>query len=202
MRLVKNGSQHGSPGSGVRREIRHQTETRPAEPPLMPLPREGAATPASSEGEGRKQCLLVASSGGHLLQLVQLCDLWGPEERCWVTFEKPDASSLLVGEEVTFAYHPTNRNILNLVRNLALAFSIMARFRPRVVLSTGAGVAVPFCYVGRLFGARIIFVESFSRIEGPSFSGRMIHPIAHRFFVQWPNLQRHYRKAEYHGALF
>ncbi len=158
--------------------------------------------PTAEDQARRGRCLLVASSGGHLLQLIQLCDLWQSSERSWVTFDKPDARSLLDGEDVTFAHHPTNRNIPNLLRNLLLAFRVVTRSRPQVVITTGAGVAVPFCYVGRLFGARIIYVESFSRIDGPSLAGKLIHPIAHRFFVQWPALERHYRKAEYHGSLF
>jgi UDP-N-acetylglucosamine:LPS N-acetylglucosamine transferase len=147
-------------------------------------------------------CLLVASNGGHLLQLFQLRDEWSREERHWVTFDKPDASSLLEGEEVTFAHHPTNRNLPNLLRNLALAASLVRRLRPRAVITTGAGVAVPFCYVGRLLGARVIYIESFARVTEPSLTGRLVQPVADRFFVQWPEMRRHYRKAEYLGGVF
>lgn len=146
--------------------------------------------------------LLVASNGGHLLQLVQLRDEWPPEARRWVTFDKPDARSLLAGEAVTWAYHPTNRNVPNLARNFVLALRLMRRDRPRAVISTGAGVAVPFCWVGRLFGARVVYIESFSRIERPSLTGRLVHPVADAFFVQWPSLVPHFRKARYRGAIF
>lgn len=147
-------------------------------------------------------CLLVASSGGHLLQLVQLKDEWPRERRHWVTFDMTDARSLLRGEAVTYAHHPTNRNLRNLARNLVLAFRVCLRLRPQAIVTTGAGVAVPFCYVGRLLGARIVYIESFSRIFGPSLTGRLVHPIAHRFFVQWPQLRTAYRKAEFRGAVF
>jgi beta-1,4-N-acetylglucosaminyltransferase len=147
-------------------------------------------------------CLLVASSGGHLLQLVQLKDEWSRSGRNWVTFDMPDAHSLLRGESVTHAYHPTNRNAGNLLRNLALAVRLCLRVRPKAIVTTGAGLAVPFCYVGRLFGARIVYIESFSRIVEPSLTGRLVHPVAHRFFVQWPQLRRAYRKAEFRGAVF
>ena len=146
--------------------------------------------------------LLVASSGGHLLQLLQLKEEWARSERHWVTFDMPDARSLLRGEAVTYARHPTNRSIRNLAWNLVLALVTCARLRPRAVVTTGAGVAVPFCYVGRLFGARIVYIESFARTSEPSLTGRLIHPVAHRFFVQWPELQAAYRKAEFEGGLF
>src|SRR3954469_15157673 len=109
--------------------------------------------------------LLVASNGGHLLQLTRLQHVWPRERRVWVTFDKPDSRSLLAGEDVVYAFHPTNRNIPNLLRNLWLALRLLWKLRPAAVVSTGAGVAVPFCYIGRLLGARIVYIESFSRIH-------------------------------------
>lgn len=147
-------------------------------------------------------CILVASSGGHLLQLSRLRDTWDAEERHWVTFDTPDARSLLGDEDVTFAHHPTNRNVPNLLRNAVLAFALIRRLRPRAVVTTGAGVAVPFCYVARLYGARVVYIESFARVTEPSLTGRLVHPVAHRFFVQWPGMRRHFAKAEYVGGLF
>ena len=146
--------------------------------------------------------LLVASSGGHLLQLTQLRDEWPADQRHWVSFDKPDALSLLRDEQVTWAHHPTNRNVPNLMRNGWLAVRLVARLRPGAVVTTGAGVAVPFCYVGRLLGARVVYIESFARVTEPSLTGRLVHPVAHAFFVQWPAMVRHYRRATYLGGLF
>lgn len=145
--------------------------------------------------------LLVASSGGHLLQLHQLRDEFAATERHWISFAKADAVSLLKGERVTWAHFPTNRNLKNLVRNSLVAFRILLKERPRAVISTGAGVAVPFCYIGRLFGARVIFIESFSRVDRPSLTARLVYPVATRFFVQWPTLLAAFKRAEYHGKL-
>jgi UDP-N-acetylglucosamine:LPS N-acetylglucosamine transferase len=117
-----------------------------------------------------------------------------------VTFDKPDSRSLLDGERVVYAYHPTNRNMWNLLRNSLLAFRLMARNRPMAIVTTGAGIAVPFCYLGRLFGARVVYIESFSRIREPSLTGRLVHPVAHRFFVQWPELLDRFPKAEFRGS--
>jgi beta-1,4-N-acetylglucosaminyltransferase len=150
----------------------------------------------------KRPVLLVASSGGHLLQLVQLKDELPSEERIWVTFPTTDAKSLLQGEHVWFAHHPTNRNVPNLLRNFVLAVRLLVRLRPRAIVTTGAGVAVPFCYIGRLFGARVVFIESFSRITRPSLTARLIYPIANDFFVQWPELQPRFRRARYEGQLF
>ncbi len=146
--------------------------------------------------------LLVASSGGHLLQLVQLRGRLPRAEWHWVTFDTADARTLLADESITFAFHPTNRNIINLMWNTVLAVRMVSRLRPALVVTTGAGVAVPFCWVGRLFGARVVYIESFARTSEPSLTGRLVHPIATRFFVQWPDLVSRYRNAEFLGSLF
>jgi UDP-N-acetylglucosamine:LPS N-acetylglucosamine transferase len=153
------------------------------------------------ESLGRAELLLACSSGGHLMQLMALRPAWQDLDRVWVTFDKSDVDSLLRDEEVVFAYGPTNRSLKNLVRNLVLAWRVIGRVRPRVVLTTGAGVAVPFAWVGRLRGARVLFVESLTRIDGPSMSCRMIAPVAERVYVQWPELAERYPRAVYRGAV-
>ncbi len=146
--------------------------------------------------------LLVCSSGGHLLQLAALRPAWGDFSRVWVTFDKSDARSLLRDERLVFAYGPTNRSIPNLLRNLRLAVAVIRRVRPKVILTTGAGVAVPFAWVGRLAGARVVYVESFTRIDGPSLSCRMIAPVADRLYVQWPDLVGRLRGSRHVGNVF
>jgi beta-1,4-N-acetylglucosaminyltransferase len=145
--------------------------------------------------------LLVCSTGGHLLQLLALRDAWDGFPRLWVTFDKSDARSLLTGERVVYAYGPTNRNLPNLLRNVAFAWRIVRRVRPRVVLTTGAGVAVPFAWLARLHRADVVYVESLTRINGPSLSCRLIAPAADRVYVQWPELLRELPRARYAGSI-
>jgi beta-1,4-N-acetylglucosaminyltransferase len=132
--------------------------------------------------------LIVCSSGGHLLQMLELRDAWGDFERTWVTFDKSDARSLLRDERVVHAFGPTNRNIPNLLRNVGLAIRVLREERPAAILTTGAGVAVPFAWVGKLLRVPTVYVESVTRIEGLSLSARMIAPVASRLYGQWPEL--------------
>ena len=83
-----------------------------------------------------------------------------------------------------------------------LAWRLVGSVRPRVILTTGASVAVPFAWVGRVRGAKVAYVESFTRIETPSLSCRLIAPVAHRIYVQWPELAERVQKARYRGAIF
>ena len=150
----------------------------------------------------RADVLLVCSSGGHLLQLVALRPAWEGFERAWVTFDKSDARSLLANEKVYYAFGPTNRSVKNLLRNLVLAGRLLRAIRPRVILTTGAGVAVPFAWVGRLAGARVVYVESLTRIERPSLTCRLLAPMAARVYVQWPELTSAVRRGRYVGSIF
>jgi beta-1,4-N-acetylglucosaminyltransferase len=136
----------------------------------------------------RADVLLVCDAGGHLLELLALRDAWDEFSRVWVTLDKSDARSLLAGERVFFAHGPTQRNLRNLVRNALLAGRVLRAVRPRVVLTTGAALAVPFGWVGRLFGVRVVYVESLTRIESFSLAGRLVAPAADRVYVQWPEL--------------
>jgi UDP-N-acetylglucosamine:LPS N-acetylglucosamine transferase len=152
--------------------------------------------------ENRVELLLVCSSGGHLQQLLALRPVWEGYSHVWVTFDKTDARSLLSDERVVFAYSPTNRNLVNLVRNFILAWRTIGRARPQALLTTGAGVAVPFAWVARLRGTRVVYIESFTRIDGPSLTGRLVRPVAHRLYVQWPDLTQLGSKSRYAGNVF
>ena len=147
--------------------------------------------------------LIVCSSGGHLLQMFELRDAWSRFERVWVTFDKSDARSLLRKERVVHAYSPTNRNIPNLLRNLRLAARVLREERPAAILTTGAGVAVPFAWLGRLLGVPTVYVESLTRIDELSLSARMISPVANRLYAQWPELaQASAGRIRFEGNLF
>jgi beta-1,4-N-acetylglucosaminyltransferase len=143
--------------------------------------------------------LLVCSCGGHLLQLLAMRAAWNDLSRTWVTFDKADARSLLADEDVIHAAGPTNRHLGNLLRNAWLAWRVVRRVRPSVIVTTGAGVAVPFAWVGRLRGARVVYVESVTRIEELSLSAKLIAPVSDRLYVQWPELAQAVAGARYAG---
>jgi UDP-N-acetylglucosamine:LPS N-acetylglucosamine transferase len=145
--------------------------------------------------------LLVCSSGGHLAQLYNLKPWWQRLDRVWVTFDTSDAVSLLSDERVISAFYPTTRNIVNLIKNLGLAWRTMGRVRPGLVVSTGAGVAVPFFLVAKLRGARTAYIEVFDRIDSATLTGRLCYPISDVFALQWPEQREIYRKGVVIGPL-
>ena len=149
----------------------------------------------------RTDVLLVASSGGHLLQLLALADAWEGCSRFWVVEDTPDARSLLQEESAFFISFDTERSIVGLLRGLPLAVRLLARVKPSVIVTTGAAPAVPYAWVGRVARARVVYVESITRIDEPSLSCRLIAPFAHRIYVQWPELARVVPRARHVGAI-
>lgn len=145
--------------------------------------------------------VLVGSSGGHLAQLYVLRTWWQGQERHWVTFNTPDALSLLDGEEVTWAFHPTTRNLRNLLRNMRLAWRVLRSYRPDLVVSTGAAVAFPFFLMARAHRIATVFIEVYDHIEVPTLTGRLCYPLSDLFLIQWEEQRQAYPKAQLIGKL-
>lgn len=145
---------------------------------------------------------LVGSSGGHLSHLLLIKKFWEKEDRFWVTFDKEDARSSLKDEHKYYAHYPTNRNVINLIKNTFLAYRVLKKERPDVIISSGAAVAVPFFYMGKLFSAKTIYIEVFDRIDKPTLTGKLVYPVTDRFIVQWSELKKVYPKAKDIGGIF
>lgn len=146
--------------------------------------------------------LMVCSSGGHLAQLMVLSPWWESKQDVrWVTFDTKDAVSVLEGQDVTWAHHPTTRNVRNLVLNFGQALGVLRRTRPDLIVSSGAGVAFPYFVAGWMFGIPRVYIEVVDRIETPTLTGRLCRPFATRFLVQWPSQQPIYKGSEVVGVL-
>ena len=144
----------------------------------------------------------VGSSGGHLTHLYMLKPFWKDKERFWVTFDKADARSLLEGERVYPAYYPSNRSIKALAINTVRAIRILHNEKPDLIVSSGAAPAIPFFWLGKLTGAKTIYIEVFDRIDKPTISGKVCYPVTDMFIVQWEEMKKVYPKAVNLGSIF
>lgn len=145
---------------------------------------------------------LVGSSGGHLTHLYMLEPFWKDKDRFWVTFDKIDANSILKDEKVYHCYFPTNRNLWNLIRNTFLAIKVLWKEKPDIIISSGAAVAVPFFYLGKLRGAKTVYIEVFDRIDKSTLTGRLVYPVTDKFIVQWDEMKNVYKKSINLGSIF
>lgn len=150
-------------------------------------------------GPERRRIMLVSSPGGHLLQLNALKPAYEDFDRVWVTLPGSDVEGVLGDERYVLAHGPTNRSLIKAVRNLGVAWRVVRRERPHAILSTGAALAFPFFLVGRLHRCRLVYVESLTRTHSLSLSARLVYPLAHAFFVQWPEAVGKLRRARYEG---
>lgn len=148
-----------------------------------------------------RRVLLVGSSGGHLAQMWSLRPWWEHWQRTWVTFDTPDAVSLLDEENAIWAHHPTTRNVVNLMRNSTLAWRVIRQTRPDVVVSTGAGVALPFFFVARLMRIPTAYIEVYDRIDSATLTARLCRPFTSLMCVQWEEQRRQHPTAEVIGVL-
>ena len=145
---------------------------------------------------------LVGSSGGHFAHLNMLKPFWSEYDRFWVTFDKEDARSILKDEQVYACHYPTNRNLKNLLKNTFLALKVLKKEKPDVIISSGAAVAVPFFYIGKILGAKTVYIEVFDRIDKPTLTGKLVYPVTDKFIVQWEELKKVYPKAINLGSIF
>ncbi len=148
-----------------------------------------------------KVCL-VGSSGGHLTHLYMLQPIWKDMDRFWVTFDKIDANSILKNEKVYHCYFPTNRNIKNLIKNTFLAIKLLRKEKPDLIISSGAAVAVPFFWLGKLRGAKTVYIEVFDRIDKSTVTGKLVRPVTDKFIVQWEEMKDVYKDSINLGSIF
>lgn len=156
---------------------------------------------AGGRADRKDLVLLVCSSGGHLAQLLPLQPWLSGKRARWVTFPTEDARSQLVGQDVVDAYFPTTRNVVNLLRNFFLAWKLLRADRPDLILSSGAGVAVPFFVLGWIMRIPRIYIEVFDRLDTPTLTGRLCRPFATKMLVQWDEQAGLYKGAEVAGTL-
>ena len=146
---------------------------------------------------------IPTSSGGHLTHMRMLMPMIEQAaDRFWVTFDKEDANSQLAGERVYHCFFPTNRNIPNLIRNTMLAVRILKRERPDLIVSSGAAIAVPFFLLGKLMGARTVYIEVFDRVDKSTLTGRLVRRFTDLFVVQWPEMLSVYPGSVDLGSIF
>ncbi len=134
------------------------------------------------------------------MQMLQLSPVYKKYDHFFLTFKRPMSQDLIKKEKVVFI-SDTRRNIFFFIKNCFQSLFSFLSEMPDIVIANGGGFVVPFCYIAKIFGKKIIFIESFSRVESPSISGILLHPISDKFIVQWKPLLKHYKKVIYGGQI-
>ena len=143
--------------------------------------------------------LFVSSVGGHLRELISLLPAFAGHELGLVLNGQVDAPEGF-GDRVWHIPHPERS--LSFALYFVWAWKIVRRYRPKLVVSAGAGHAVPFALVGRAFGAKVAFLETMAAADRPTLTGRLLYPVADLFMYQWPELDRFYPRGIHVGPIW
>ena len=144
---------------------------------------------------------LICSIGGHFKQMLKLVPAFQEHEYFYVIFYKPVIDSFIQKEKVYLVVSP-ERNPFLFIINFFQSSIIFLRTRPDVVISTGAGVAIAMCYIAKMFGRKVIYIEDWCIVEKPSVTGRAVYPISDLFIIQRDHLKKFYPRAVFGGELF
>ena len=149
----------------------------------------------------QEKICLACSAGGHLTELLQLEKAWKDKPHYFISDKRLNAIDLSKKEKVFFVSCP-RRNPINLTINFVQSLWLFLWQKPTIVISTGADTAIPTCLIAKFFRKKVVFIESFCRINEPSLSGKIMYKKANLFLVQWPENKKFFPKAEYEGSVF
>lgn len=157
--------------------------------------------------EEEKKVLFISSTGGHLNELLQLSPLFEKYDSYLITEKTKSTNSLKHKyKKVNYLVYGTKDHrfiyIFKFIWNCLKSVWFYLRIGPNVIVTTGTHTAVPICYIGKLFGCKIIFIETFANSETKTLSGKLVYPIANTFIVQWENMLKLYPKAIYGGWIY
>ncbi|MST58319.1 PssD/Cps14F family polysaccharide biosynthesis glycosyltransferase [Waltera intestinalis] len=146
----------------------------------------------------------VASSGGHLEEICRLKNVAEKYDNFLVT-EKNDFEVRNFGNRQHYVPQMNRREKLFLfkfIRLFYIAFRILIKEKPDFVITTGALIAYPFCVLEKIMHGKVIYIESFARVNKPSLTGKMVHRYADLFLVQWEDMLDYFPDAVLGGGIF
>lgn len=155
-----------------------------------------------------KRVLFISSAGGHLSEMLELKDLFSKYDYHIIT-EKTKSTEYLKEKypfRVNYLVYGTKDHMLTypfrLLTNCFKSLYFYIKLRPQVIITTGAHTAGPMCCIGKLFGSKIIFIESFANLHTKTITGRLVYHFADLFLVQWESMKELYPKAVYGGWIY
>lgn len=92
--------------------------------------------------------------------------------------------------------------VFNLLKNIFLSIKIFAKEKPDVVICTGVLATIPMCLIAKLCRKKLIYIESFAKINSPTLTGKLMYKFADKFYVQWESMLKCYPKAIYKGGIY
>lgn len=146
----------------------------------------------------------AASTGGHFEQLMMLRPLM-EKHHSFILTEKTAYSVAKEGDKVYYLSQVNRKEkgwLLAMVKNAFQSFGIFLKERPDAIICTGVLAMIPMCLLCKLFGRKLIYIESFAKVTSPTETGKLLYKFADRFYVQWESMLDIYPDAVYLGGIY
>jgi len=153
----------------------------------------------------KRKVMFISSTGGHLNEMMQLKDLFKEYDYSIITEKTKSNMGLLKkhpGKSYFLVYGTKDRfwsYPFKLLWNCFKSLYLYIKIHPDYIITTGAHTAGPMCCIGKIFGSRIIYIETFANMETKTVTGKLIYPFADKFIVQWQSMLSLYPKATFGG---
>lgn len=149
----------------------------------------------------------TSSSGGHFNQMYKISLEYNNFDKVFIT-EETNYSKKVLENKSTYFFKIMNRKekffYIKFINNIIKSFKILRNEKPDLIISTGALITVPVCLVGKIMGAKIIFIESFAKVNTPTLSGKIVSRFSDKIIVQWEEMMDCYenKNVEYGGTIY
>ena len=146
----------------------------------------------------------AASSGGHFEQILMLRPLM-EEYDSFIITEKPNYQTD-INDKKTYFLKQINRKEfffpLKMIQNALISLYVFLREKPDFIITTGVLATIPICLISKIFGRKLIYIESFAKINSPSETGKLLYRYADQFYIQWETMKKFYPNAIYVGGIY
>lgn len=155
-----------------------------------------------------KRVLFISSTGGHFNELMQLKPLFEKYDYHIIT-EKDDFTidyKNKYKDKISYLLYGTRSHLIKyifqFIVNLFLTIFYYIKYRPNYIITTGTHTAGPMCCLGKIFGSKIIYIETFANRNSKTVTGKLVYKFADLFIVQWEDMLELYPKAVLGGSIY
>lgn len=156
----------------------------------------------------KRKVLFISSTGGHLTELLQLERIFDKYDYNIITEKTKSNMSLRkkYKNKVYYLVYGTKDHMLTypfkLLYNSFKSLFLYIKLHPDYIITTGAHTAGPMCLIGKIFGSKIIYIETFANMYTKTITGKLLYPVSDKFIVQWDSMLELYPEAECGGWIF
>lgn len=156
------------------------------------------------KAEKQLKICFAASSGGHYEQLMMLKPLMDKYDSFVIT-EKTLYKAEPKGRKTYYMVQVNRKEKsfpVRLLANTFISLKLFIKEKPDIIICTGVLAMIPMCLLMKLFGKKLIYIESFAKVTSPTETGKLLYKFADQFYVQWESMKEFYPKAIYLGGIY